>query len=90
MPASRDNRRHEQVDSPTGSLEAERRGESGPSARLLAIFLLGCAGFVGPLLRVASRGAPSGSWPTPFVFLFSFWGLLIVLIALALRRRRGE
>lgn len=87
MPGSRDSRTREQVDPPTGSIDAERRSESGPSARLITIFLLGCAGFVGPLLRVASRGEASGSLPTPFVFLFSFWGLLIVLIALALRRR---
>ena len=90
MPGSRDIRRREQVDPLTGPVEAERRGESGPSARLIAIFLLGCVGFMGPLLQIASRGTENDSWPTPFVFLFSFWGLLIALIALALRRRREE
>jgi hypothetical protein len=70
--------------------DGERRRESARSTRLVAVFLLGCAGFAGPMLRAASRVAPAGAWPLPFVFLFGFWLLLIVLIALALRSRPGE
>lgn len=72
------------------STESERRRERARSTRLLAVFLVGCAGFAGPLLRAASHAAPPGAWPRPFVFLFSFWLLLIGLIALALGPRRGE
>ena len=68
----------------------ERRRERARHTRLVAIFLLGCAGFAGPLLRSASRAVSPGAWPLPFVFLFGFWLLLIVLIALALRTRPGE
>jgi hypothetical protein len=39
---------------------------------------------------VASREAAPGFWPPPFVFLYAFWLLLIVLIALALRRPPGD
>jgi hypothetical protein len=69
------------------SLDNERRGEAARSARLIAVFLLGCVGFVGPLLHIASRSAGPGAWPAPFLLLFAFWFLLIVLIALALRSR---
>ena len=72
------------------STQSERRRERARSARLIAVFLLGCAGFAGPLLRAASHAAPPGAWPRPFVFLFGFWLLLIVLIALALGPRHGE
>jgi hypothetical protein len=72
------------------STEGERRRERARNTRLVAVFLVGCAGFAGPLLRAASRPAAAGSWPLPFVFLFGFWLLLIVLIALALRSRPGE
>jgi hypothetical protein len=71
-------------------MESERRREKARSQRLVAVFFLGCVGFAGPLLRVASREAPPGSWPPPYVFLFAFWLLLIVLIAVALRSRPGD
>jgi hypothetical protein len=70
--------------------DSERRGEGTRSARLVAVFLLGCIGFAGPLLRIASRDPVPGRWPAPFVFLYGFWLLLIVLIFLALRARREE
>ena len=69
------------------SLDHERRSEAARSARLVAVFLLGCVGFVGPLLHIASRSAGPGAWPAPFLFLFAFWFLLILLIALAVRSR---
>ncbi len=75
---------------PPPSSEGDRKGEGGRSARLVAVFLLGCVGFVGPLLRVASSGAGWGPWPAPFAFLYGFWFLLIVLIALALHSGREE
>ena len=71
-------------------MESERRREKARSHRLVAVFFLGCVGFAGPLLRVASREGPPGSWPLPYVFLFAFWLLLIVLIAVALRSRPGD
>ena len=64
--------------------ESARRRERARGTRLVAVFLLGCAGFAGPLLRAASHPAPIGGWPRPFVFLFAFWLLLIALIAIAL------
>jgi len=64
--------------------DSERRQDRARGTRLIAVFLLGCAGFVGPLLPAASHATPAGAWPRPFVFLFAFWLLLIALIALAL------
>ena len=72
------------------SAEGERRRESVRSARLVAVFLLGCIGFVAPLLRIVSRHPTWIAWPTPFVFLFVFWAVLIALIAIALNSRRGD
>ena len=72
------------------SAESERRRERARSTRLVAVFLVGCAGFVGPLLRAASHPTPAGAWPRPFVFLFGFWLLLILLIALSLGPRSGD
>jgi hypothetical protein len=69
------------------SLDPERHSEAARTARLVAVFLLGCVGFVGPLLHIASRSAGPGAWPAPFLFLFAFWFLLILLIALAVRSR---
>jgi hypothetical protein len=65
--------------------DVERRGEAARSARLIAVFFLGCIGFAGPLLHIASHSAGSGAWPAPFLFLFAFWLLLIALIAMAQR-----
>ncbi len=70
--------------------QVERRRERTRNTRLVAIFLLGCAGFAGPFLRATSRAVSPGAWPLPFVFFFGFWLLLIVLIALALRTRPGD
>jgi hypothetical protein len=70
--------------------QVERGRERTRSTRLVAVFLLGCVGFAGPLLRSTSRAVAAGVWPMPFVYLFGFWLLLIVLIALALRARPGD
>jgi fatty acid desaturase len=90
MPAERSSK----VDDPApadplrpASLDNERRSEAARSARLIAVFLLGCVGFVGPLLHIASVSAGPGAWPAPFLLLFAFWFLLILLIALAVRSR---
>jgi hypothetical protein len=72
------------------STEVERRRERARNTRLVAVFLLGCAGLTGPLLRATSGTTTVGDWPLPFVFLFGFWLLLIALIALALRSRPEE
>lgn len=78
--------RSERADPPAG----ERQGEAALDSRLVTLFLLGCIGFAGPLLRIASQRAPAGAWPVPFLFLYGFWLVLILLLALALRSRRGE
>lgn len=68
--------------------EPER--EARRNARLVAVFLLGTAGLVTPLLPATSGPATVGGLPWPFVFVFSYWLALIVLIALALSERRGD
>lgn len=70
--------------------QVERGRERLRNTRLVAVFLLGCVGFAGPLLRSTSHAVTAGAWPLPFVYLFGFWLLLIVLIALALRAHPGD
>lgn len=70
------------------SIEGEQRRERSRSARLVSVFLLGCAGFLGPLFWATSRADGPGGWPAPFVFVYLFWAALIGLVALALGRAR--
>jgi hypothetical protein len=63
--------------------------ESRRSARLVAVFLIGTAGLVTPLLPATSGPGTIAGLPTPFVFVFGFWLLLIGLIALAGADRGG-
>ena len=60
------------------------------SARLAVLFLLGGLGFNTPILRIASRDAWVAGLPLTWIYLFGVWTLLIVAIALTIRRRRGE
>lgn len=60
------------------------------SARLVAIFLLGCLGFNAPPLRLASRDLQIAGLPLTWVYLFGVWTLLIGLIAVLIRPPRGE
>jgi hypothetical protein len=71
---------------PVGDPEREsRRG-----ARLAAVFLIGTAGLVTPLLPAVSGPETIAGLPAPFVFLFGFWLLVIALIALAGRGSAGR
>jgi hypothetical protein len=70
---------------PTGGERESRRG-----ARLVAVFLVGTAGLVTPLLPAVSGPATVAGLPAPFVFVFAFWLLLIGLIALAGRGSDGR
>ena len=60
------------------------------SARLVAIFLLGCLGFNAPPLRLASRDLQIAGLPLTWVYLFGVWTLLIGLVAVVIRPPRGE
>ena len=60
------------------------------SARLVAIFLLGCLGFNAPPLRLASRDLQIAGLPLTWVYLFGVWTLLIGLVAVLIRPPRGE
>jgi hypothetical protein len=60
------------------------------SARLVALFLLGCLGFGAPLLRLASRDLQVAGLPLTWVYLFGVWALLIGLLAVLVRPPRGE
>ncbi len=59
------------------------------SARLVALFLLGCLGFTAPLLRLASGERWLAGLPFTWVYLYGLWALLILLIAVVVRPR-GE
>lgn len=60
------------------------------SARLVALFLLGCLGFNAPPLRLASRDLQIAGLPLTWVYLFGVWALLIAGVAMLLRPPRGE
>jgi hypothetical protein len=65
--------------------EAQRNG------RLAALFLVGCAWFNAPLLRVASVPDHWRGVPVAWVYLFSTWALFILLTAwLSRGGRAGE
>lgn len=57
--------------------------------RLVSIFLLGCLLFTFPLLAIfnSSRATVFGI-PLLYAFLFGAWAVLIVLMALAVERKR--
>lgn len=59
------------------------------SARLVALFLVGCAGFTAPLLRLASGARWLAGLPLVWVYLYGVWALLILLLAVVLRPQGG-
>lgn len=63
------------------SREARRRD------RLVGLFALGLVLLNPPLLWLVADGTLS-AWPLPFLYLFCAWGLVTVLIALTVERRR--
>ncbi len=66
--------------------EAGRARERARGARLVAVFLVGCAILIAPLPRIASQPSWIFGLPTAFVFLFVGWGLVIGSIGLAVGR----
>lgn len=61
---------------------------NGRSERLVAVFLLGLALFMPPLLTVAiAHDTLVGGVPLPVLWLFGGWLALIVLLALVVRAR---
>ncbi|NJL29076.1 MAG: hypothetical protein HC897_14930 [Thermoanaerobaculia bacterium] len=57
------------------------------TARLCALFAAGCLAFNPPLLELFSSERMVAGIPVLYVYLFVAWSVLIVLIALALRRQ---
>lgn len=66
--------------------EAGRTRERARGARLVAVFLVGCAMLIAPLPRIASQPSWILGLPTAFVYLFVGWGLVIASIGLAVGR----
>lgn len=64
--------------------EDGRARERARGARLVAVFLVGCAMLVAPLPRIASQAASVLGLPLAFVYLFVGWGLVIALVGLAI------
>lgn len=58
------------------------------SQRLVALFALGALLLTYPLLALFNVGASVGGLPLLYVYLFGAWGLLIALLALAVRPPR--
>ncbi len=65
----------------------------GPSAgeRGLAVALLGFVVFNRPLLDVFDLGIDVGwrGWPLIYLYVFGSWALVVLLLFLMTRRRRG-
>jgi hypothetical protein len=58
------------------------------SQRLVALFALGALLLTYPLLALFNVGASVGGFPLLYAYLFGAWGLLIALLALAVRPPR--
>jgi hypothetical protein len=59
----------------------DRRGQ-----RLAAVFLLGALAFNYPLLSLAAVDGRILGVPVLYVYLFSFWSVMIALMALVMER----
>jgi hypothetical protein len=59
----------------------------GTPDRTIALFLLGLVAFSPALLLIFGRDAQLFGWPSLFVYIFSAWAGLILLIALHVERR---
>jgi hypothetical protein len=58
------------------------------SQRLVSVFLLGLLLFTFPLLSIFNRADTLFGIPLLYVYLFIAWALVILLMALAVERRR--
>jgi hypothetical protein len=64
------------------------RSEVSPTARVIAVFLLGCLAFGYPLLALVNVPARVLGVPVLYLYVFGAWAALILLIAWAVSRTR--
>jgi hypothetical protein len=64
------------------------RSDVGVTARVIAVFLLGCLAFGYPLLALVNVPARVLGVPVLYLYVFGVWAALIVLIAWAVSRAR--
>jgi hypothetical protein len=62
--------------------------EVSPTARVIAVFLLGCLAFGYPLLALVNVPARVLGVPVLYLYVFGAWAALILLIAWAVSRTR--
>ena len=62
------------------------RSDVSATARVIAVFLLGCLAFGYPLLALFNVPATVVGVPVLYLYVFGAWGALILLIAWAVRR----
>jgi hypothetical protein len=72
------------VNTPAG--KGFMRTDVGPTARVIAVFLLGCLVFGYPLLALFNVPATVVGVPVLYLYVFGAWAALILLIAWAVRR----
>lgn len=67
-----------------------RSGNTGE--RMAALFLLGLLLFNPPLLKIFDAGADARILGIPLLYFYLFlaWGALIALLALVVKRQRGD
>jgi hypothetical protein len=63
------------------------RSDASPTARVIAVFLLGCLVFGYPLLALFNVPAAALGVPVLYLYLFGAWAALILLIAWAVSAR---
>ena len=64
------------------------RRDIAPTARVVAVFLLGCLAFGYPLLALFNAPARVLGVPVLYLYVFGAWAALILLIAWAVSRAR--
>ena len=62
------------------------RSDVSATARVIAVFLLGCLAFGYPLLALFNVPTTVIGVPALYLYVFSTWAALILLIAWAVRR----
>jgi hypothetical protein len=62
------------------------RSDVSATARVIAVFLLGCLAFGYPLLALFNVPATVVGVPALYLYVFGAWAALILLIAWAVRR----
>ena len=62
------------------------RSDVSSTARVIAVFLLGCLAFAYPLLALFNIPVTAIGVPVLYLYVFGAWAALILLIAWAVRR----